>query len=140
MFMKKNLSVAAIIALLLSVGSAHAAIPSENACPDLAGTYKTPDGATFKMTSNLEQDGAVVFGYDGDTWVADGQPRDSHTGALNPQSCPSIITCQNKILTRSYTCYGRKSVEIYSLDQNSNIDVSGHGMGLNGNLVYTRVN
>ena len=138
--MKNILGLVVSIALLLSAGGAQAAIDSHSTCPDLAGTFKTPDGATFTMTSQQERDGTVVFSYDRDTWVADGQPRDSHTGTLNPQECPSIITCQNKTLTRSYTCFGFKSVEFYSLDNNGNIHVFGQGMGLNGNIVYTRIN
>jgi hypothetical protein len=125
------------LSLLSSVPS-QAALGPGNACPDLAGTYKTPDGATFTFTSRQDSDGTAIFGYDGDTWIADGTPRDSHTGAPNPQSCPSIITCANQVLNRSYNCFGSESVEIYSMDGHGNIDVSGRGMGLNGNLVYTR--
>ena len=36
------------------------------------------------MTSAQAADATVILGYNGDTWIADGKPRDSHTGALNP--------------------------------------------------------
>lgn len=115
-----------------------AAINTNSSCPDLAGTYQTADGATFSMASAQQADGTVVIGYGNDVWIADGKFRDSHTGTLNPQSCPSQIICQNKLLIRSYTCYGIKSTEVYSLI-NGNIKVIGNGMGMNGTYIYTRI-
>ncbi|MGZ3749023.1 MAG: hypothetical protein ACXWRE_16130 [Pseudobdellovibrionaceae bacterium] len=131
----------ASISLTLIAGSSisFAALGPNNSCPDLAGTYKTEDGATFSMTSKESSDGIASFGYDRDTWVADGQERDSHNGSLNPQECPSRIKCNNKILVRTYTCSGFGSVEKYKLDNKGNIEVEGTGMGLNGKHLYTRI-
>ena len=69
----------------------------------MAGTYKADDGATFSITSTQQDDGTAIFGYDRySTWIADGKDRDSHTGTLNPQQCPSQIVCKDKVLIVKY--------------------------------------